>query len=688
MDERLGSDLVELGRLQDVLAHQGQQSAEHDAAAWELFVGDLTAGAPQDQTVRRARDLASAAADRLLPQQAIASRAALWDYAAARILRAIRVDPAALLDRWHAIGRADCVPAPGDFLTARVVQEPVFILRGQDGAVRGFLNVCPHRSAELLTGQGRLDRGRIVCAYHGWCFDARGACVNAPGERRGQLGERFQPADWGLQALACAEASGWIHVAFGRSPAAAPPVPPAMSMPAAQRAARLVHAVHPGFPRVKEPEVSDAVRFHLRLGATAARLQRRLAGDARDAEVDCLRIELRQSLIDTGRDPGPWRALLGTTSAVDASSAAPALADTAPASDKGAARALPTRIYGDRPLFAAETARLIHPTWQFVGHERELTGPGDAVRLDVAGESIIVRRSAGGTLAAGVLREPWSRPRSGIDGPPDAALASADVDVWNGLIFVRLARGGPRVADVWEHPGLLVPYRIAEMEPLKGAGWYDFDVEVDYKLLWENFLELYHFPIAHRSLSRLFRVAPDSDLMPLRSEPSPECTPAERAYFDNLLASAPHSRAREEALRRQADEDKRLDAPLHFSVFGSIPLLRRAPITLGLTVFPDHLQAMSFVPIGPRECRVRIRSYGHPLDTGTDRGRALAAARQANIDVLQIELVEEDIFVNYRSEGGTGSRMAARPGILAGIEISVRDFQWSLGQLVPAAAAR
>jgi carboxynorspermidine decarboxylase len=700
IDEPLGNDLIELGHLQDTLTVRGQQAADDSAGAWELFVHRLIGGSEIDLEVGRVRELSDTVSAGLVQDGLLASPASLWNYTTATVLRGVRVAPTKLFERWHTIGRSGDASGPGAFLTARVVQEPVFALRQDDGSIRAFLNVCPHRSAELLTGQGRLERGRLSCSYHGWCFDATGACVNVPGQLRGELGEAFSPSEWGLLELGCAETNGWIHVALDGGRAGPPPATYTGPMPAAQQVARLLHAVHPGYPGVRAPEVADVVRFHLRLGRTASGLERRLAhlpagredspapsleATSRDeigrAEVDCLRIELRQCLIDTGRDASPWKPLLAraTDAARNGKSASTTqpLAGLESSPSNGAMPSLPTWVYGASALFPAEANRLIRSTWQFVAHQKELAEPWDFVRLDIVGESMCVMRRPDGTLTAGMVREPWSRPARESLAAMEANWDPIDLDLWQGLIFVRLASGGPPVADVWEHPGLLVPYRVAEMEPLRGTGWYDFDVEVDYKVLWENFLELYHFPIAHKSLSRIFRVLPDSDLMPMRREPSRHCTPAERSYFDSLLASAPHSMAREETLRRQADRYKQLDAPLHFTVFGSIPLIRRAPITLGLTVFPDHLQAMSFVPVGPRQCRVRIRSYGHPIDVGSARGRALEAARRSNIDVLQVELVEEDIFVNYLSEAGTASRLRARPGILAGVEVSVRDFQWS-----------
>ncbi|MGH6938278.1 aromatic ring-hydroxylating oxygenase subunit alpha [Hypericibacter sp.] len=56
---------------------------------------------------------------------------------------------------------------------------PVFVIRGDDGVLRGFHNVCRHRAARLLTGESGTC-ARIVCPYHAWTYDLTGALRKAP----------------------------------------------------------------------------------------------------------------------------------------------------------------------------------------------------------------------------------------------------------------------------------------------------------------------------------------------------------------------------------------------------------------------------------------------------------------------------------------------------------------------------
>jgi nitrite reductase/ring-hydroxylating ferredoxin subunit len=58
-----------------------------------------------------------------------------------------------------------------------------FAVRDQTGAVRAYLNVCPHRAQPVDVGDGRLwlDSGEIECQAHGARFDpATGACLGGP----------------------------------------------------------------------------------------------------------------------------------------------------------------------------------------------------------------------------------------------------------------------------------------------------------------------------------------------------------------------------------------------------------------------------------------------------------------------------------------------------------------------------
>jgi phenylpropionate dioxygenase-like ring-hydroxylating dioxygenase large terminal subunit len=80
---------------------------------------------------------------------------------------------------WHIGGVAYQAPQPGDFLVTDLGPESILILRQEDGRLRAFYNVCPHRGTRLLAGPDG-HTASITCPYHGWQFNAAGACIHVP----------------------------------------------------------------------------------------------------------------------------------------------------------------------------------------------------------------------------------------------------------------------------------------------------------------------------------------------------------------------------------------------------------------------------------------------------------------------------------------------------------------------------
>src|SRR5262245_27549687 len=69
---------------------------------------------------------------------------------------------------WLCPGLAAEIPRPGDYLTFSVNDQPLFVVRGSDGTIRSFSNVCRHRMMRLLEGHGTCRT--VVCPYHGWSY--------------------------------------------------------------------------------------------------------------------------------------------------------------------------------------------------------------------------------------------------------------------------------------------------------------------------------------------------------------------------------------------------------------------------------------------------------------------------------------------------------------------------------------
>jgi len=80
---------------------------------------------------------------------------------------------------WQMVDRTDQVEKPGQFVTASVAGEPIVVVRGNDGVLRGFYNVCRHHAAAVATescGQVSI----LHCPYHGWNYGLDGSLKGMP----------------------------------------------------------------------------------------------------------------------------------------------------------------------------------------------------------------------------------------------------------------------------------------------------------------------------------------------------------------------------------------------------------------------------------------------------------------------------------------------------------------------------
>jgi choline monooxygenase len=80
---------------------------------------------------------------------------------------------------WQVIGRADQVEKPGQFVTATVAGEPIVAVRGTDGRLRAFFNVCRHHAAKVVTEPCGIA-SILHCPYHGWNYGLDGSLKGMP----------------------------------------------------------------------------------------------------------------------------------------------------------------------------------------------------------------------------------------------------------------------------------------------------------------------------------------------------------------------------------------------------------------------------------------------------------------------------------------------------------------------------
>ena len=110
---------------------------------------------------------------------------------------------------WQMLGPAARLAKPGDYLAVDVAGWRLFALRGNDGVLRGFHNVCRHRGARLLEGAGQC---RVLrCPYHHWVYGEDGSLRQAP-----WFGEdpEFNLGDWPLEKADVAEWRGLLFISI------------------------------------------------------------------------------------------------------------------------------------------------------------------------------------------------------------------------------------------------------------------------------------------------------------------------------------------------------------------------------------------------------------------------------------------------------------------------------------------
>ena len=80
---------------------------------------------------------------------------------------------------WQLAGHTSALPRTGSYVTAQAGNQPVLVIRDEDGALRAYRNVCRHRGSRLLSGSGQC-KAAIRCRYHGWTYRLDGSLIGVP----------------------------------------------------------------------------------------------------------------------------------------------------------------------------------------------------------------------------------------------------------------------------------------------------------------------------------------------------------------------------------------------------------------------------------------------------------------------------------------------------------------------------
>ena len=354
---------------------------------------------------------------------------------------------------------------------------------------------------------------------------------------------------------------------------------------------------------------------------------------------------------------------------------------------------LPGWTYSDPDYFAVEMERVMRPAWQVMCHASDVPSPGDYHMLDYLGESIIAIRGDDGAVRAftNVCRHRGARL---LDGPSGCArkivcpyhawtydtagrltglplrgtypdldtaalgLAPIELEIWHGFVFVRLAGGGPSVAEMMApYAHEIAPYRFEDLRTLGRVTLRPRPV--NWKNVADNYSDGLHIAVAHPGLKRLMgdgygvEAQPHVDKMwgPLLDRPS--TNPSERAY-QHFLPPVPHLPAERQRL---------------WTYFKLWP-------NLAFDIYPDQVDFMQFLPVSPTETLVREIAYAIPDDR-----REMKAARYLNWRINR-QVNAEDSALIARVQAGMASRSFS-VGPLGESEVSLRSFCRRMRALIP-----
>jgi len=103
----------------------------------------------------------------------------------------------------------------GAYVTYDVAGERALVIRGHDGILRAFHNLCRHRGSRIVPDARGVCNKAMVCPYHGWAY-------NLDGRLRGIANrDTFPPMQaekWGLKPLEMEIWNGLVFIRFQAGP--------------------------------------------------------------------------------------------------------------------------------------------------------------------------------------------------------------------------------------------------------------------------------------------------------------------------------------------------------------------------------------------------------------------------------------------------------------------------------------
>jgi phenylpropionate dioxygenase-like ring-hydroxylating dioxygenase large terminal subunit len=125
---------------------------------------------------------------------------------------------------WQILCHESDLAKPGDWRTISYIGENIVALRGREGEVRAFHNVCRHRAMRIVEGDSGCAK-KLVCPYHAWTYDLDGSLSGVPMRRD------YPALDMDASGLTAVDVSVWRGFVFVRLEDDGGPSPAEMMAP-------------------------------------------------------------------------------------------------------------------------------------------------------------------------------------------------------------------------------------------------------------------------------------------------------------------------------------------------------------------------------------------------------------------------------------------------------------------------
>jgi len=193
---------------------------------------------------------------------------------------------------------------------------------------------------------------------------------------------------------------------------------------------------------------------------------------------------------------------------------------------------LPARFYTDSSLYEIERNSIFHKTWHYAGHASQVAEPRSYITTSIQEQNVFIARGNDGVLRAfynvcahrghellrgkgskNVITCPYHAWAFNLDGTLLSARNSENVEGFNpsefslkevrleefcGLLLVNLDQNAKPFTEQFDGLEEEIRQYLPSVDKLAFAQRDTYDVECNWKVLIDNFLECYHCAPAHR----------------------------------------------------------------------------------------------------------------------------------------------------------------------------------------------